>query len=53
MRLHAIFIKDFRSIRNQWLPADGLVVLFGANSAGKTSALEARASCSRRGAAAG
>jgi hypothetical protein len=41
MRLLAIFIKDFRSIRNQWLPAEGLVVLFGANSAGKTSALEA------------
>ena len=41
MRLLGIFIKEFRSIRNQWLPADGLVVLFGANSAGKTSALEA------------
>jgi len=41
MRLLAIFIKDFRSIREQQLPADGLVVLFGANSAGKTSVLEA------------
>ena len=41
MRLHAIFIKDFRSIRKQLLPADGLVVLFGVNSAGKTSVLEA------------
>ena len=41
MRLHAIFIKDFRSIREQRLPADGLVVLFGVNSAGKTSVLEA------------
>jgi hypothetical protein len=41
MRLHAIFIKDFRSIRKQRLPADGLVVLFGVNSAGKTSVLEA------------
>ena len=41
MRLLGIFIEDFRSIRNQVLPADGLVVLFGANSAGKTSVLEA------------
>ena len=41
MRLHVIFIKDFRSIREQRLPADGLVVLFGVNSAGKTSVLEA------------
>ena len=41
MHLLGIFIEDFRSIRKQWLPADGLVVLFGANSAGKTSALEA------------
>jgi hypothetical protein len=41
MRLRVIFIEDFRSIREQQLPADGLVVLFGVNSAGKTSVLEA------------
>jgi ABC-type Mn2+/Zn2+ transport system ATPase subunit len=36
-----INIEDFRSIDHEWLPADGLVVLFGPNSAGKTSVLEA------------
>ncbi|MGN6796850.1 MAG: amidohydrolase family protein [Gaiellaceae bacterium] len=41
MRLLKIQIEDFRSIYNQSLPADGLVVLFGPNSAGKTSVLEA------------
>ena len=41
MPLDRIFIEGFRSIREQWLPADGLVVLFGPNSAGKTSVLEA------------
>ena len=41
MRLLVLKIEDFRSIHDQWLPADGLVVLFGPNSAGKTSVLEA------------
>lgn len=41
MRLLQIFIEDFRSIRKQRLPAEGLVVLLGENSAGKTSVLEA------------
>jgi hypothetical protein len=41
MRLLGITIEDFRSIRDQWLPGGGLVVLFGPNSAGKTSVLEA------------
>jgi len=41
MRLLGITIEEFRSVRGQWLPADGLVVLFGPNSAGKTSVLEA------------
>lgn len=41
MRLLGIKIEEFRSIRGQWLPADGLVVLFGPNSAGKTFVLEA------------
>jgi hypothetical protein len=36
-----INIDNFRSIDDQWVPADGLVVLFGPNSAGKTSVLEA------------
>jgi predicted ATPase len=34
-------IDHFRSIKDQWLLANGLVVLFGPNSAGKTSVLEA------------
>lgn len=41
MRLLRLDIEEFRSIKNEWLPADGLVVLFGANSAGKTLVLEA------------
>jgi recombinational DNA repair ATPase RecF len=41
VRLLRIQIKEFRSIYQQSLPADGLVVLFGPNSAGKTSVLEA------------
>jgi hypothetical protein len=41
VRLLKIQIEDFRSIYDQSLPADGLVVLFGPNSAGKTSVLEA------------
>jgi energy-coupling factor transporter ATP-binding protein EcfA2 len=41
MRLLRLDIKEFRSIENEWIPADGLVVLFGPNSAGKTSVLEA------------
>jgi AAA domain, putative AbiEii toxin, Type IV TA system len=41
MRLLGIAIDEFRMIRDQWLPAHGLVVLFGPNSAGKTSVLEA------------
>ncbi|HET9896319.1 MAG TPA: AAA family ATPase [Streptosporangiaceae bacterium] len=41
MRLLCIDIEEFRAISNQRIPAEGLVVLFGANSAGKTSVLEA------------
>jgi len=41
MRLLGITIDEFRMIDDQWLPAGGLVVLFGPNSAGKTSVLEA------------
>jgi len=41
VRLLRVDIGEFRSIENEWLPADGLVVLFGPNSAGKTSVLEA------------
>jgi energy-coupling factor transporter ATP-binding protein EcfA2 len=41
MRLLRVDIEEFRSIKNQGLPATGLVILFGANSAGKTSVLEA------------
>lgn len=41
MRLGAIRIGDFKSIWQQVVPLDGLVVLFGPNSAGKTNALEA------------
>lgn len=41
MRLIRVDIDGFRSIEDQWLPANGLVVLFGANSAGKSSVLEA------------
>jgi energy-coupling factor transporter ATP-binding protein EcfA2 len=41
MRLLGFEIENFRSIEDQWVPADGLVVLFGPNSAGKTSVLEA------------
>lgn len=41
MRLVGIDIEDFRSIHDQRLPAEGLVVLLGPNSAGKTSVLEA------------
>ena len=41
MRLLNVEIEQFRSIEDQWIPADGLVVLFGPNSAGKTSVLEA------------
>lgn len=41
MRLLRLDIARFRSIEDQWLPANGLVVLFGPNSAGKTSVLEA------------
>lgn len=42
MRLRGLVIEDFRSIGGQWLPAAGLV-LFGPDSAGKTSVLEATA----------
>jgi AAA domain, putative AbiEii toxin, Type IV TA system len=49
MRLLGIAIEEFRSIRSQWLPADGLVVLFGPNSAGKTSVLEAAVELLRAG----
>jgi hypothetical protein len=41
VRLLRVDIDGFRSIEHQWLPASGLVVLFGPNSAGKTSVLEA------------
>jgi AAA domain, putative AbiEii toxin, Type IV TA system len=41
MRLLGIRIAESRMIWDQWLPADGLVVLFGPNSAGKTFVLEA------------
>lgn len=41
MRLLEVNISEFRSITDQKLKADGLVVLFGPNSAGKTSVLEA------------
>ena len=40
-RLLGVSVAEFRSIRDQRLPLDGLVVLFGPNSAGKTSILEA------------
>jgi len=41
MRLVGFLIEEFRSVRKQLLPAEGLIVLFGQNSAGKTSVLEA------------
>ena len=41
LHLLGIDIENFRSLEDQWVPADGLVVLFGPNSAGKTSVLEA------------
>ena len=41
MRLLRVVIDEFRSIENQCVPMEGLVVLFGPNSAGKTSVLEA------------
>lgn len=41
MRLLGLAVKDFRSIHDQWIPADALAVFFGPNSAGKTSVLEA------------
>jgi energy-coupling factor transporter ATP-binding protein EcfA2 len=40
MRVRAIGIENFRSIENILLPLDGLVVLIGANSSGKTTVLE-------------
>jgi len=41
VRLLQMTISEFRSIADQKLALTGLVVLFGPNSAGKTSALEA------------
>lgn len=41
MRLLRLDIEEFRSIKDEWIPANGLVVLFGPNSAGKTTVLEA------------
>jgi AAA domain len=41
MHLYGLSIEAFRSLDDQWVPADGLTVLFGPNSAGKTSVLEA------------
>jgi AAA domain, putative AbiEii toxin, Type IV TA system/AAA ATPase domain len=40
MRLLNVEIEQFRSIEDQRIPMDGLTVLFGPNSAGKTSVLE-------------
>jgi hypothetical protein len=41
MRLIKFEFEDWRLLQHQDLPATGLVVLFGANSCGKTSVLEA------------
>jgi hypothetical protein len=41
LHLLDVEIEHFRSIEDQRIPAEGLVVLFGPNSAGKTSVLEA------------
>jgi hypothetical protein len=41
LRLLRIYIEQFRWIEDQYIPAEGLIVLFGTNSAGKTSVLEA------------
>ena len=41
MRLLRVEIEQFRSIEDQWIPGEGLVALFGVNSGGKTSVLEA------------
>jgi predicted ATP-dependent endonuclease of OLD family len=41
LRLVSVGIGHFGSIQDQWLPLGGLAVLFGPNSAGKTSVLEA------------
>lgn len=41
LHLLNVEIEQFRSIEDQGIPAEGLVVLFGPNSAGKTSVLEA------------
>jgi AAA domain, putative AbiEii toxin, Type IV TA system/AAA domain len=41
VRLFSVEIEHFRSIQDQRVPLEGLVVLFGPNSAGKTSVLEA------------
>jgi hypothetical protein len=41
VRLLRVEIERFRSIKDQWIPGEGLVVLFGLNSGGKASVLEA------------
>ena len=41
MRLLELYIEQCRSVRNSVLPLEGLVVLFGPNSAGKSTVLEA------------
>jgi energy-coupling factor transporter ATP-binding protein EcfA2 len=44
VRLVRVDIEQFRSVADQQVPVRGLVVLFGPNSAGKTTVLEAVAS---------
>jgi hypothetical protein len=41
LRLNAIVIEEFRSLLDATLPLDGLVLLFGANSSGKTTVIDA------------
>lgn len=41
LRLNAILIDEFRSLRDTTLPLDALVLLFGANSSGKTTVIDA------------
>lgn len=41
MRLESVHISNFRSLKDVTVTFDGLTVLIGANSSGKTSVLEA------------
>jgi hypothetical protein len=41
MRLLAARIEEYKAFQDQALPLEGLVVVFGANSSGKTNSLEA------------